>query len=471
MKLGQQLIVYKLCADMKNPIDFESVLSLIDKTISPRYLNPTQEIVLREVWNGKTYSKMAYDYNYDPEYIKTVGCNLWQTLSRDFDEQINKGNFVPFMRRRISQLVEDNKNQSENYHIKPLSNNFKQQKSYSWTTAPNTKHFVGRESELKILESWSQDADCRCIFVSGMSGCGKTTLVTKFARNIKNQFDSVIWFPLDHTPSLTTLLRNYLKILNQYSEEQRDSSPLELSFLLSEFIDCLKQQRILLILDGLQSILEANRSNVSYKKGFEGYGQFLRSIISTNHQSLLITTSSIKLKLLEYYASNQVKFLDLQGFNKQTTKAFLQAENSKSLEEQNLWRLCLNLQNNPQLLKIADNHLDIFSEDDIEQILQDLSLLEEISNLLEQELSYLSDLDKEIVYWLAISCSPLSLDKLSSYVALSQPKLRFLNSINCLTKRSLVIQNDAHYSLMPIMKSYLRRKLVQQSLQSENYTS
>ena len=458
-----------LLSDMTNSIDFESVLSLIDKTISPTYLNPTQEIVLREVWNGKTYSKMACDYNYDPEYIKTVGCNLWHTLSSAFDEQINKGNFVPFMRRKISQLVEDKKNQSENYQTKALPANFPGRKTGHWTTAPNTKYFVGRESEIRLLDSWTQDSDCRCIVVSGMSGCGKTTLVTKFARDIKDNFDYVIWFSLDHTPPLTTLLNNYLKIIKQHSEEKNYSEPLELSFLLSEFIDCLKQQKVLLILDGLQSILEVNRTHFSYKKEFDDYGQFLRSIISTNHQSLLIASSRIKPKFLEYYASSQVRFLDLQGFNKQTTKIFLSLESNSSLEEQKLLSLSATLQNNPQLLKIVENHLDIFSEDNTEQVLQDLSLLEAISNLLEQELSYLSDLDKEIIYWLAISCSPISLKELSNYLELSKPKLKLFHSVNCLTKRSLIIQNDTQYSLMPIMKSYLRRKFVKQALQSNNH--
>ncbi|WP_019506533.1 AAA family ATPase [Pleurocapsa sp. PCC 7319] len=454
---------------MNTSVDFESVLSLIDKTISPTYLNPTQEIVLREVWNGKTYSKMAYDYNYDPEYIKTVGCNLWQTLSSAFDEQINKGNFVPFMRLKISQLVEDKISRLENYQSQSISTDFKKRQSCNWTTAPNTNHFVGRESEIKLLKSWSQDSDCRCIVVSGMIGCGKTSLVTKFAQDIKDNYDFVIWFSLHHTPSLKTLLHNYLKIIKQLTNEQIHLGPVELSFLLSEFIDCLKQHKVLLVLDSLQSILETNRKNVSYKKEFDDYSQFLRSIISTNHQSLLISASRIKPKSLEYYTSNQVKILDLQGFNQQTTKTFLNLENNSAKQEQQLLRLSVTLQNNPQLLKIVENHLDIFSDDNTEQILQDLSLLEAISNLLEQELSYLSELEKEIIYWLAISCAPISLTELSNYLELSQPKLTLSHSVNCLTKRSLIIQNDAHYSLMPIMKSYLRRKLIKQALQSKSH--
>ncbi|MEL6502268.1 MAG: hypothetical protein AAFQ23_12880, partial [Cyanobacteria bacterium J06623_1] len=142
---------------MNKSIDFDSVLSLVDRAISPTYLNPTQEIVLREVWNGKTYTKMAYDYNYDPEYIKTVGCNLWQTLSRAFDEQINKSNFVPFMRQRISGLVEENRESGEDVgestnKATALAPQPERQQLCTWTTAPNVKHFIGREPELSTLD-------------------------------------------------------------------------------------------------------------------------------------------------------------------------------------------------------------------------------------------------------------------------------------------------------------------------------
>ncbi len=454
---------------MKKKVDFESVLFLVDKAISPTYLNPTQEIVLREVWNGKTYAKMACDYNYDPEYIKTVGCNLWQTLSRAFNEQINKSNFVPFMRQKISRVIEEKNGQPEDYY-RPCSLPVKSKKQQfcNWTTAPNIQHFLGREKELETLSSWSQDSDCRLIVVFGMTGSGKTTLVTQFASSIKEQFDCVIWFSLSQLPSLTKLLNKYLRIINHHSDDAVDSKPQELSFLLSEFIDCLRRQRILLVLDGLEHILETNQTSVSYKEHFEGYGQFLRSIISTDHQSLLITTSRIKPKLLEYYASNQVQFLDLLGFSHQTTMTFLNSGSNRYWNKQELLYLSATVQNNPQLLKIANNHLDIFAEGDAEQAIEELSLLEAIGDLLEQELSYLSILDKEIVYWLAISCNPLSLDELSNYIKNSPSKLKFLHSIKSLVERSLITkkkdEKDYSYSLMPIMKIHLRRKLVREAL-------
>ena len=450
---------------MKKNIDFERVLFLVDEAISPTYLNQTQEIVLREVWNGKTYTKMAYDYNYDPEYIKTVGCNLWQTLSRAFDEQINKSNFVPFMRRKVGLLTEEAK-KDDVKDVKELNLGVDsdpcREQVCRWTTAPDVKQFFGRQQEIETLSGWSQDPDCRLIVVSGMTGAGKTTLVTKFASSIKDRFDYIIWFSLSQRPSLSKLLNKYLSIINH--DCQNENTPKELSFLLSEFICCLREHRVLLVLDGLQCILEVNQNSVSYRPKFEGYGQFLRSIISTDHQSLLVTTSRVKPKILKYYASNQVRFLNLKGFDNQTTISFLNACRENSVVEEKLLQLSKKLQHNPQLLKIANNYLEGFSEDSVEQILENLSLIEAICDLLEQELSYLAPLEQEILYWLAISCDSISATDLKRQIQYSQSKLKFNHSLKSLSERSLITKNDQNYALMPIMKLYLRRKLVKQAI-------
>jgi Cdc6-like AAA superfamily ATPase len=450
---------------MSNLHDFEAVLPLIDRLIRPSYLNSTQEMVLRGVWNGKTYVEIAGQHNYDSEYVKGIGCNLWQTLSRTFDKQINKSNFVPFMRQQIAQLVEENISPSAEAPIQ--SSLCKNQQRYHWTTAPDIKFFAGRTEELNTLELWSQDPETRCIIVSGMVGSGKTTLVTELAKRNKEKFDYVIGFSLLQTPSLDTLLHSYLKIITQTNESQTNVKFLELSFLLAEFINCLKKERILLILDDLHCIYETKKYN---KEKIREYSQFLSSLISTDHQSLLITTSCIKPKMLEYYGESQVRMLDLQGFKIKTSEAILNSHSDISLEAEQLSFLSKSVQSNPQLLNIVKNHLNDFRdflEEDIEQILSDIVVIDGISNLLEQELFYLSDLEKEIIYWLAISCHPVTLEELNLHIEKSQSKLKFIQSINSLIKRTLVINNDSTYSLMPIMKIYVRKKLVKQALRVE----
>jgi len=451
---------------MSNLHDFEAVLPLIDRLIRPSYLNPTQEMVLQGVWNGKTYVEIAGQHNYDSEYIKGVGCNLWLTLSRTFDKQINKSNFVPFMRQKIAQLVEENISPSAEAPIQ--SSLYKNQQRYHWTTAPDIKFFAGRKEELNTLELWSQKPATRCIIVSGMVGSGKTTLVTELAKRNKDKFDYVIGFSLWQTPSLNILLHSYMKVITQIDKARTNAKHLELSFLLAEFINCLKKEKILLILDDLHCIYDETKKHNQEK--IEEYNQFLSSLISTDHQSLLITTSCTKPKILEYYGETQVRMLDLQGFKIKTSEAVLNSHSNISLKAEQLSFLSKSVQSNPQLLNIVRNHLNDFRdflEEDIEQILSDIVMIDGISSLLEQELCYLSDLEKEIIYWLAISCHPVTQEELCLHIEKSQSRLEFIQSINSLIKRSLVINNDSTYSLMPIMKIYVRKKLVKQALIGE----
>ncbi len=454
---------------MTTSVDFNSILFLIDRGIKPYYLNSTQEIVLKEVWNGQTYSKIAQDHNYDPEYIKTVGCNLWKTLSSAFNEPINKSNFVPLMRQKFNNFIStEAKDRALEQDSQPKIIECWGKPHCYWATAPNVKNFVGRQKEIELLNSWSQTLSCNCIVVAGMVGCGKTSLITKFAKDSKNKFDRVIWLSLEKPLSVKVLIDNYLKIVDDDYDDSLEPKidRLDLNLLLSRFINCLRKQRILLVLDNLEAILEIDNRSLCYKEQLENYGHFLRSVVSTNHQSLLVCASRVKPKLLEYYGINQVKLLDLQGLENSQIDKFIAAENPSVGNNGKLLDLSHSLQNNPQLLQIADEHLHLFEEgiNNIQQIVEELSLLETTIDLLEQELSCLSKLEKEIVFWIAISCFPVSQKYLATQSTQGYSKIKFANSIKSLQKRSLIIKDGTKCTLMPIMKSYLRRKLVAQAL-------
>lgn len=447
---------------MVTSIDFDSVLSLIDRRVKPYYLNSTQEIVLREVWNGKTYSTIAQNYNYDPEYIKTVGCNLWKTLSSAFNEPISKSNFVPLMRQKFSNSIStDEKNSLLEKEFQFI--NCTSSSHCYWTTAPNVKHFIGREKEIELLNLWSNDNDCNFVIVSGMVGCGKTSLITKFAKNAKDKFSRVIWLSLKNPLPLNKLVENCLRSIYENYDSYFDLKvgQQNLSLLLSQLVKCLQNNKILLLLDDLESILKIEDRSFCYRKEWEDYAYFLRCVVSTNHQSLLVCASRIKPKFLEYYGTNQVKSLDLQGLEKSNV-----CELFTFKDRQRLMDLSDSFQNNPQLLQIVGEHVGFWQEDisSIQCIIEELSCLETMVSFLEQELNCLSKREKEIVLWLAVFCTPVSKQYLLSKTTYFNSKIKFANSIQSLNKRSLVIEHDSKCSLMPIMKSYLRRKLIAQAL-------
>ena len=456
---------HKINIDNK-PLDFDRVLQLVDRAISPDFLNSTQEKVLREVWNGKTYAKIADEHNYDTEYIKTVGCNLWQTLSTAFDEQINKGNFIPLMRRKVSYIsLEANNDEFKSDLSESAFHKAKKLEKYHWHTAPEIQNFVGREAEIEVFKFW-KEIDCNCIVVSGMIGCGKTSLVTKFAKSFYPQFDYVIWYSLDSPPPITALLNDYLNLIGHDYQNLTDFQSTDLSLLINQFLKFFEKNKVLIIFDGLENILEINKAkeSVCYQKEFEGYGQFMRSIVSTNHQSLLICTTRIKPKALEYYSNSKIKFLEIKGLRKKNIDEIVESISNNSTNKSRLKQISSSFQNNPLFLNLINKKLDTCDLSEASLLVQELSTLDEIITLLEQEIDLLLESEKEIIYWLSMFNSSVSLKELLTCLEFDKPKLKLMQSLNYLQKRNLITQENAKFYLMPVMKNFLRKKLVQQSL-------
>lgn len=81
----------------------EDILLTVELTLKPINLSPIQELILRQVWEGKSYAQIAKKAGYNPDYIKTTGSQLWQEFSKILGEPITKRNFHCAIKRRVSQ--------------------------------------------------------------------------------------------------------------------------------------------------------------------------------------------------------------------------------------------------------------------------------------------------------------------------------------------------------------------------------
>jgi hypothetical protein len=160
-----------------------------------------------------------------------------------------------------------------------------------WGEAPDVSVFYGRQAELAQLEQWLSQERCRLVGILGMGGIGKTALVARLAEQVQAQFDYLIWTSLRNAPSLDEVLAGWIQFL---SDQTVYDLPDELDQRIAMLLDYLHRQRCLLVLDNLEAILQAGEGAGHYRVGYEAYGQLLRRIGASRHQSCLVLTSREK---------------------------------------------------------------------------------------------------------------------------------------------------------------------------------
>ncbi|MEG4206721.1 AAA-like domain-containing protein [Microcoleus sp. Pol7_A1] len=65
----------------------------LTRTRFKKNLYPVQEIILRQVWEGKTYTSIASASHYGEHYLRNIASSLWQSLSEILQIPISKSNF------------------------------------------------------------------------------------------------------------------------------------------------------------------------------------------------------------------------------------------------------------------------------------------------------------------------------------------------------------------------------------------
>ncbi|MCT7964340.1 NB-ARC domain-containing protein [Laspinema sp. D1] len=335
---------------------------------------------------------------------------------------------------------------------------------YDWGEAPDSSIFYGRKLELATLEEWILEQECRVVSILGMAGMGKTALSVKLAHQLQDQFDTVFWRNLHQGPPLRDLLDNLLKLI--YPHQGPNSVP-ELHDKISLFLEYCRRHRCLLILDGVETLLQGGELSGQYRAGYEEYGDFFKRLACQPHKSCVLMTSwenpkEITLQEGDYLP---VRSLQLTGLNVEASTQILK---DKGLIPEPAWAtLCDLYRGNPLELKIAARTIQELFGGQVAAFLKHGTLVfGEIGELLAQQCERLSTLEKEILYWLAIERQPLSLEHLRQTLLLPMPLQELLEAVASLGRRSLLEKiadpERALFSLPPVLLEYVTTALMSQ---------
>jgi WD40 repeat protein len=335
-----------------------------------------------------------------------------------------------------------------------------------WGEAICASIFFGRTEELGKLEEWIVHERCRVVALVGIGGIGKTSLSVRFAQQVQGNFEYVIWRSLREAPPVEAILANLIQVLSN-EQETGDQLPETVGGRISRLIDYLRSQRCLLVLDNVESILCSGSRAGRYREGYEGYGELLRRVGETNHTSSLLLTSREKPK--------EVAFMEGEGLPVRS----LQPAGLKAIEGQELFKLkglsgteaewtavIDRYAGNPLALKIVATTIqDTFGGHVAEFLRQDITVFGDIRDLLEQQFERLSDLEKSIMFWLAINREPTGLAELQADIVSQVPSAKLLEALESVGRRSLIESSDSLFTLQNVVMEYVTACMIDQVCQ------
>ncbi|WP_375472719.1 NB-ARC domain-containing protein, partial [uncultured Nostoc sp.] len=335
------------------------------------------------------------------------------------------------------------------------------QNRQDWGEAPGVCVFYGRVAELSGLRQWLIEDNCQLVAILGMGGIGKTTLSVKLAKEVQENFEYLIWRSLRNAPPVAEMLANLIGFL---SDDRETDLPESVDGKVTLLIHYLRERRCLVVFDNTETILQEGDRAGQYRQEYKDYGQLLRRVGEEPHQSCLVLTSREKPKEfapLEGKAS-PVRTLSLVGLGETEGQEILQDKGLFGSQQE--WvKLVEKYSGNPLALKLVSEPIRELFDGDIAAFLAEGEIIfGDTRNLLDQQFKRLSEIEKEIIYWLAIKRELVSLDELLNDLVRTLSKREVMEALESLRRRSLIEQRTALFTLQSVVMEYMTDQLIEQ---------
>ncbi|MDX2211854.1 MAG: NACHT domain-containing protein [Oculatellaceae cyanobacterium bins.114] len=464
-------------------MEAEEALSFVDGLLSRqgKRLTDLQRFVFLGTWAGKDY-KIIHQEHEDRcslDHLKrNVGYQLWKLLSEVLGEKVSKSTLQNCVYRARQQANEGAIGAAP-YPVsgeQEMSHSASEEESaqgrspvsmsaidltdtlfpltpypcIDWGEAPFANPFYTHTSLLNRLNDVVRVNLCRLLSLYGVSGFGKTAIALQLALKVRDQFEFVIWRSLKQAPLLPDVLADLTYHCSGHQESNGD---------LTCFMQYMTQHRCLIILDGFEAVLESGVHDGSYKAEYKAYGDLLRQVAVTTHESCLIITSWENPKEISETEGNHgyVHSVAVKGLGATGTQELLIDKRCLGTDYQ--WReIARRYWGHPFILSaIATTIREVFGGN-VAWFLEQFSdplIPEEMYPRLAQQLRRLSEAEQSIVEYLQQMGEPVALRDLQQALQQQMSGIELMKVLRSLNRRALVEVDATRYFLQELVMEYL----------------
>ncbi|MBE9116323.1 AAA family ATPase [Lusitaniella coriacea LEGE 07157] len=320
-----------------------------------------------------------------------------------------------------------------------------------WGEAKEITGFCGRQGELKQLWDWTARDRTRVVTLLGMGGTGKTALAVKLVQQLQGEFDFIHWRSLRNALPLERQIEQWVAFISDGKEKKGE---------LYSLLDYLRTSRCLLVLDDVEALLQGGERVGQYRQGYEAYGELLRMMGETAHQSCLLLISREKPTEVAVAEGGRVQSLILGGCA-EAAEAILNTEGLLGSVRQKR-RLRDRYGNIPLILQIVATAIrDLFEGEIGEFLAQDTLVFSSIRQLLDGQFSRLCAKEQTLVYWLAINQEPTTVAQLKADCIPSLTNAEILENLESLQRRCAIEKSNSQFTLGSIAMAYALDSLLE----------
>lgn len=423
-------------------------------------LSAAQEAVITAAWLDQKYEDAAQGSEFSFFYLQRhVGPKLWAALSAIYGEKVTK--------KKLRSIVEEYRVAPRRQEVEATSDAESREGPDAvilGSSLPSNNIFYGRKPELALLRE--SILDTQCVLLLGQAGIGKTSLAANLVERLKYEpktLDIFIWRPFYSSTPLCELVPELLRLLgiDQAGEEG-------LTYQVEQLLNALREHRILLILDGIDRLLDGKDPQNPYGECGD-YAWFIRTLTTEIHRSCVLLTSREPLPEVTWLneTGQSARMIRLEGLGKDAKKLLRVQE----LADQDDWGTLIQIyRGNPLSLKMVASRINSFFNGRVSSFLKCKTtwMGEPLRQALDTQfrIGQWSDIERGLMQYLADNLQESEQVTFSQvYQTLKEKNMiqtmtELMEAIEILCARSLLERNQSDdsevmLSLQPVIKKYV----------------